>query len=299
MIGYAIITLHIVICFIMLILLKTGVLKVDGLMFVMILCIPFWGALCAVIITIMINLGMDGSKNGELEMMRSNLLDQSQLPRQEAESENIVPLEDALIMNDPTVRRSVMMDVLMTDVKKYIPVINQARMNDDVEVVHYATTAMVELSKEYELKLQEYSSEYASNPGREGLLDEYISFLAQYISSGMVQGQLLEIQRNTYHQLLISKLTLSPNIDDYEKLVRSLLSSKLYIRADVALSSMEENWPNDERNWILRFRYYYETGASTKLKEMIKMTSESGRYYSQEVRDIVELWEDTERKMKA
>jgi hypothetical protein len=275
----------------MFILLKVGVLKVDGLMFIMILCIPVWGALCAVVITVMINLGRDGTRNNELEMMRSNLLDQSQLPRQEAESENIVPLEDALLMNDPSVRRSVMMDVLMTDVKKYIPVINQARMNDDVEVVHYATTAMIELSKEYELKLQEYSSEYAMNPGREGLLDEYIAFLAQYISSGMVQGQLLEIQRNTYHQLLVSKLTLTPNIDDYEKLVRSLLDSKLFIRADVALSTMEENWPLDERNWLLRFRYFYETGASTKLKEMINNTAQSDRFYSKEVRDIVELWE--------
>jgi hypothetical protein len=164
-------------------------------------------------------------------------------------------------------------------------------MNDDVEVVHYATTAMVELSKEYELKLQEYSSEYAMNPGREGLLDEYIAFLAQYISSGMVQGQLLEIQRNTYHQLLVSKLTLFPNIDDYERLVRSLLDSKLFIRADVALSTMEENWPLDERNWLLRFRYFYETGASTKLKEMIKNTAQSDRFYSKEVRDIVQLWE--------
>ncbi len=291
MIGYTILGLHIVICFIMFILLKVGVLKVDGLMFIMILCIPVWGALCAVVITVMINLGRDGTRNNELEMMRSNLLDQSQLPRQEAESENIVPLEDALLMNDPSVRRSVMMDVLMTDVKKYIPVINQARMNDDVEVVHYATTAMVELSKEYELKLQEYSSEYAMNPGREGLLDEYIAFLAQYISSGIVQGQLLEIQRNTYHQLLVSKLTLAPNIDDYEKLVRSLLDSKLFIRADVALSTMEENWPLDERNWLLRFRYFYETGASTKLKEMIKNTAQSDRFYSKEVRDIVELWE--------
>lgn len=294
MIVFIFLLVHFALCLAVFVLMKLGVLKIDSLMMVIVICIPFWGALCAVIITVMVNLGKDGNKNGDLELMRSNLLDQSLLPRQEAESDDIVPLEDALIMNDPTVRRSVMMDVLMTDVKKYIPVINQARMNDDVEVVHYATTAMVELSKEYELKLQEYSSEYANNPGREGLLDEYISFLAQYISSGMVQGQLLEIQRNTYHQLLITKLTLKPNIDDYEKLVKSLLNSKLYIRADVALSTMEQNWPSDERNWLLRFRYYYETGASTKLKEMIKNTAGSGNYYSREIREIVKLWEKEE-----
>ena len=58
-------------------------------------------------------------------------------------------------MDDPSVRRSVMLDVLMQDTRSYIPVLNQARMNDDVEVVHYATTAMATLSKEYDIKLQE------------------------------------------------------------------------------------------------------------------------------------------------
>ena len=132
MMVYFFLLIHLAICLLIFILMKLGMLKVDSLMMIIVLCIPFWGALCAVIITLMIRLGKDGTKTGDLELMRSNLLDQSLLPRQEAESDNIVPLEDALIMNDPTVRRSVMMDVLMTDVKKYIPVINQARMNDDV-----------------------------------------------------------------------------------------------------------------------------------------------------------------------
>ncbi len=299
MIGLGIVIIHIAVVFIMLILMKIKFLKVDGLMFVMILCIPIWGAISALFITYIVRTGKTGTKSDDLEQLRSNLSEASSLPQQANESADIVPLEDALIMNDSTVRRSVMMDVLMQDANRYLPVINQARMNDDVEVVHYATTAMVELSKEYELKLQEYSSEFATNPGREGLLDEYIAFLSQYLSSGMVQGQLLEIQRNTYHQLLTAKLAYDPNIDDYERLVKSLLNSKLYIKADVALSTMEEHWPDDERNWLLRFRYYYETKAGSKIKEMIQRTKESKQFHSKEIRDIISLWDSSERKMEA
>ncbi len=299
MMGIYLLIIHIFIVFIMFIFMKAKFLRVDKVMFVMILCIPIWGAVSSLFITYIVRTGKTGTKNSELELMRSNLTKATSLPQSVNETADIVPLEDALLMNDSTVRRSVMMDVLMQDAHKYLPVINQARMNDDVEVVHYATTAMVELSKEYELKLQEYSSEYATNPGKEGLLDDYINFLSQYLSSGMVQGQLLEIQRNTYHQLLTSKLTYSPNIDDYEKLVRSLLNSKLYIKADVALSTMERNWPLDDRNWILRFRYYYETKAGSKIKEMIKEAKESKRFYSKEIRDIISLWDDSERKMEA
>jgi hypothetical protein len=277
----------------------TGIIKVDEEMFVMIICIPFWGAISAVIITYLIRSGKVGNKNKDLEAMRGGFQDPQDLRVDTAEAQNIVPLEDALIMDDSSVRRSVMLDVLMSDAKGYMPVINQARMNDDVEVVHYATTAMVELSKEYELKLQEFSTEYAENPRKEGLLDGYIDFLQQYISSGMIQGQLLEIQMNTYQQLLTSKVTISPNIDDYERLVRSYFASGQYMKADVALKTMEQHWPEDERNWLLRFRYYVETGAGQKIKEMISDMKESSEYYSRDVREVIEFWDRDDGKAMA
>ncbi len=299
MILFAFLICHTLIVMLMYMLKVAGKLKVDDKMFVMIDCIPFWGAISALMITYLIKSGKVGSKNNDLEAMRGGFNDPQDLVIDTAEAQNIVPLEDALIMDDSTVRRSVMLDVLMSDAKGYLPVINQARMNDDVEVVHYATTAMVELSKEYELKLQEYSTEYAENPMKEGLLDEYTNFLQQYISSGMIQGQLLEIQRNTYQQLLITKVTISPNIDDYERLVRNYFASRQYMRADIALKTMEQHWPEDERNWLLRFRYYVETGSGQKIKEMIREKKDSGDYYSKDIREVIEFWDRDERQAPA
>ena len=37
-------------------------------------------------------------------------------------------------------------------------------MNEDVEVVHYAITAMVELSKEYDYRLQKIEKKYTNDP---------------------------------------------------------------------------------------------------------------------------------------
>ncbi len=274
-------------------------IKVDEGMMVMIICIPVWGALSALMITHLINSGKVGMRNEDLEIMRGGFEDPSDLVIDSAESRNIVPLEDALIMDDPSVRRSVMLDVLMSDSRDYMPVINQARMNDDVEVVHYATTAMVELSKEYELRLQQFSADYAENPDKEGLLDDYIDFLEQYISSGMIQGQLLEIQRNTFIQLLNVKLLKNPSIDDYERLIRAYFVTKQFSKADTALGTMEQLWPSDERVWILRFRPYVETGAGQKVKEMIRTVKESGEYYSRNIKDVVNFWDDAERQAGA
>ena len=50
------------------------------------------------------------------------------------------------MINEPGVRRELIMDVLMM-IGKNMDLLKQARMNEDVEVVHYAITAMVELSR--------------------------------------------------------------------------------------------------------------------------------------------------------
>ncbi|SFC10009.1 hypothetical protein SAMN02910398_01487 [Butyrivibrio sp. YAB3001] len=283
--------LHIFIVIIAFFLMKKRMLKIDRIMFVIIVCIPFWGMLSALIVSFMILTERVGVNNKNLENMKSSDESGDTIVVEAPESENVVPLQDALIMDDPSVRRSVMLDVLMSGTKSYIPVINEARMNDDVEVVHYATTAMVELSKEFELKAQEYSARYAENPEEDGLLEDYISFLEQYVSSNMIQGQLLEIQRNTLMQLLAEKVSRNSRQEDYVSFINALFAEKQFSIADTVLSEMETSWPKDERCIKLRLRYYYETGAGNKIKEIVDTVKNSGNYYSREIRDLVDLWD--------
>lgn len=289
--GYIFLIIHIVVVITAFILIKLRLLKVNYLMFVVIAFIPVWGMVSALIVSFLVSTGRVGSKSKDLESMRNNVTEGDILMVEAPESVNVVPLEDALIMDDPSIRRSVMLDVLMSDTKDYVPVINQARMNDDAEVVHYATTAMVELSKEYELKAQDFSTQYAENPLKEGLLEDYISFLEQYVGSNMIQGQLLEIQRNTLMQLLAEKVQRYSQPDDYEELAKALMAEKQYPSADTVLLEMEKKWPEDERNFKLRMRYLYETGAGNKIKEMVAKVNSGDRYYSREIREIVNLWQ--------
>ncbi|WP_092325340.1 hypothetical protein [Butyrivibrio sp. YAB3001] len=291
MIGFIMLFLHIFIVIIAFFLMKKRMLKIDRIMFVIIVCIPFWGMLSALIVSFMILTERVGVNNKNLENMKSSDESGDTIVVEAPESENVVPLQDALIMDDPSVRRSVMLDVLMSGTKSYIPVINEARMNDDVEVVHYATTAMVELSKEFELKAQEYSARYAENPEEDGLLEDYISFLEQYVSSNMIQGQLLEIQRNTLMQLLAEKVSRNSRQEDYVSFINALFAEKQFSIADTVLSEMETSWPKDERCIKLRLRYYYETGAGNKIKEIVDTVKNSGNYYSREIRDLVDLWD--------
>ena len=53
-----------------------------------------------------------------------------------------VPLEEALILDTAEQRRKLILSVLTEDPVQYYDLLQQARMNDDSEVVHYAATAL-------------------------------------------------------------------------------------------------------------------------------------------------------------
>ncbi len=57
-------------------------------------------------------------------------------------------------------------------------------MNEDVEVVHYAITAMVELSKEYDFRLQKMEKLYAASPDDPEILEQYCDFMEEYLNQG-------------------------------------------------------------------------------------------------------------------
>lgn len=95
---------------------------------------------------------------------------------------NIVPLEEALIVNEPELRRELIMNVLNDNPEEYVELLKQARMNEDVEVVHYAITAMVELSKEYDSKLQELERLHQISPEDPEVMEQYCEFMEEYLS---------------------------------------------------------------------------------------------------------------------
>ena len=66
-----------------------------------------------------------------------------------------VPLEEAMTVNDSHVSRKLMMKLLHTSPENYVELLKKVTTSDDVELTHYATTAMMEIQSDYERKIGE------------------------------------------------------------------------------------------------------------------------------------------------
>lgn len=187
--------IHALVCLMLWTLMKLGLLPVRGHMLAVIVLVPLWGPLLVVLLSVCSAVFGEGLKGSALESLRFNddLHRSMSVPSGEDDS-GVVPLEEALIVNDPAYRRRLMLSMLTEEPDAYLAQLQAAKLNDDVEVAHYAATAVAQISKESDLKLQQLERAFKTDPSAQNL-NEYCDFLGEYLCSGLAEGRVAQIQR--------------------------------------------------------------------------------------------------------
>ena len=139
---------------------------------ILILTIPIVGLLYALVVQWLNTIGKQGDKNVDmLPLDIEDILWKSL--KSTTEDGNLVPLEEAMLINDFGTRRRIMLDALYDDPMKYLDVLLLARNNDDIDTTHYATTMIAHAQKRFQLLLQEVAVGVENEPGNAILLDNY------------------------------------------------------------------------------------------------------------------------------
>ena len=71
----------------------------------------------------------------------------------------------------------------------YYDLLQQARMDNDSEVVHYASTALSQITKEADPQLQKQEQRYASAPDDATVLEEYCDYLESYLKAALCRAK--------------------------------------------------------------------------------------------------------------
>lgn len=188
--GIVLLILHLTVCILIWAGIRSGMLKVKKYLIIPVIFVPVWGALSMLILHLQVFSKAENSRKIGIEKLQVNEeIYKNNFRLREENDHDIVPLEEALLINDPEKRRKLIMDILNDDPSKYIELLEKARMNEDVEVVHYAITAMVELSKDYDSKLQTFERTYAAAPEDPVVLDEYCDFMEEYLQQGLLENR--------------------------------------------------------------------------------------------------------------
>ena len=292
-IGLLLLFLHLIVSAVVWFGIRTGVLKVKMYLMFLVLFVPFWGVLCVLFLHTQICAGADNVRQADVEKLKVNEERYKNIFVSQETKEQVVPLEDALLLNEAGVRRELIMDVLNDNPGEYMELLKKARMNDDVEVVHYAITAMVELSKDYDYRLQQLEKRYARHPEDPAILAEYCDFLEEYLDQGILEAQMEQMQRRQYIQLLQKRKKQRAELHTSILLTENLLKLKADGEAYEELQFMREHWYRREEYWILYVKYCAEQKQGRALAQALSEMKREHIYLSSKGKEALALWLDT------
>jgi hypothetical protein len=245
----------------------------------------------AVVVEALNRSGEQGMKPIELE---SQALDEDILwkaLKSYHEEGNIVPLEEAILINDVKTRRKFMLDTLYDDPLKYLDVLLLAKNNEDVETSHYATTTISHAHKVFQVAIQDLAAAVENDHNDMPLLDKYLETLEKYIESNLLEEHLLRNMRIVYNGALDKKL--ARVMSDKRALIRKLRNSiELgdYASAFGASDLLIEYWPKDEQTWIEAMRVCVEGADNNRLSEILDKVQKTNLVWTKQGKEQMGPW---------
>ncbi|MBF7076109.1 hypothetical protein [Streptococcus sp. HF-100] len=205
--------------------------------------------------------------------------------------EELIPLEEALLLQDKETARWMLMEMVSRTPDRFIDLLFLARKDEDTEVVHYATTLIAEVSRQYDVHLQNLNKKYRQNPNDFQVLTEYCATLASYLQKGLVTKRLEKLLRTDYSNLLEKKIQQKEELSDYLNFIKNELLLKHYDRVKDYLDLISQKWTQQEDIYMLYLQYYYETKQGERIKELVKAIKEDSNYISKENREQLAFWQ--------
>jgi hypothetical protein len=255
------------------------------------LLVPIFGPLAALMVEWISFSGNQGEKLDEilLQPLEDDILWKT--IKNHHEGGNIVPLEEALLINENETKRKMMLNALYDDPLKYLDVLVIASHNEDVETAHYATTTLSHSQRSFQVEIQRTRAAVDENPDNLKILDYYIALIEKYIDSGLLEEYLLRNQRIAYSEALDNRLSIRKN--DKTTLIKKLRNSiqlKEFGDAYKISDKLKNHWPEDEDVWNEVLRVCIEGKDKEKLQVTIDEIQITPIQWTKQGKEKINLW---------
>lgn len=255
------------------------------------LFMPVFGSFMAIITEVMVISKKQGSKPIELERLAFGEDILWVTLKSFDENKDVVPLEEAILINDVHVRRKFMLEMLYSDPLKYLDVLSVAKYNDDIETSHYATTTISKVQKDFQLSIQKLGVEIERNPKDQDILDLYIETLEKYIASGLLEEHLLRNLRLVLSGALERRLELGGVKKNtlLKKLENCIRLGEIDTAFEVA-EYLTGEWEEDERVWISYLHACVDARDRRRLEEVMSKVPVSKINWTRDGRESIKFW---------
>ncbi|EFM10541.1 conserved hypothetical protein [Paenibacillus curdlanolyticus YK9] len=204
---------------------------------------------------------------------------------------NIVPMEEALVVNDHMTRRRLLLDMLKGDIDEYGSLLEQAVNNEDTETSHYAVSAVLEMKRKLQVKLQQAAVEYDRQPDNLESAAKYAGALGRLIAGGFMDIRTKRGYLSSYTTVL-DKI-MSAGIYD-ETMFANKIDCEMelgqYERAIEDCDKFREVYPNSEQAYLSSLRVYYELKRRERFFGLLEELKALPIRLSHDTQSVLQYW---------
>ena len=126
--GLILLIIHIIICIIVYILMRLSVLKATRMIMPIIVLVPIWGLGCMIVLELRTRGKQEINEEVGIEKLKINdEIHRSIIMDEDTTESRVVPLEEAFVINEPTTRRELMMEIMYGNPNDYVKQLKEAR----------------------------------------------------------------------------------------------------------------------------------------------------------------------------
>lgn len=289
--------IHLVLCALIYAALRLRWLHFSKQMMPMILLVPVTGVLTAIAAEIILRTGANGSWDITLEDPHLEYADLRLHRIDRDDHGQVVPIQEALRVNNAETRRALILEIIRRDPKNYIQQLREACSDGDLDVSHYASTAIMEIQREYELGTQKAEADHAKDPEDPNKLHHAINCMQRYIDSGLIDLSVAPAYRHRLAMLLDKQIAAAPeDMDARLTAVDNYLALEDLTDAKALSDAAVQRWPNREQVWLTRLKVCYAMRDAEGIRNTLAEIRQRNVYLSPEGRLTLQFWQNTQKQ---
>lgn len=185
----------------------------------------------------------------------------TQLKADEDRERNLVPIEEAIVINDNKSLREVMLNTVKGDIKDFLSAISMALDTEDSESAHYAASILSFELDEFRLKVERlYEEIKEEEPGETGaerkLLDYMNVILKQKVFTDLEQKRYVRMMADVA-ETFFEKNPLEITQEQYENVCLRLMEIREYEKSEKWCLRLSEQYPDQLSSYTCKLKLYF------------------------------------------
>lgn len=204
----------------------------------------------------------------------------------------IIPIRMALELEDYTIRRETILNLIKKDINNYSLFMKMALENADSETSHYAASSILHSKRKLDSNMNDMAKKYHEDSSDPAVITAYADELMNFIRNAYLDddAKMSYINEN----ITILKKIVDEKIDLDSRylfnLIELLLVNKDFINIDIYCDLLMNSYPKTEETYILVLKSYYVMKDYQNFNNTLEKFRNSGISFSNKTVNIVRFW---------